>query len=249
MSRKTTAPPKGLRVTTRRVIAQVFDALDYTALGSIYCDYGGRAFWHDRKEPCQQTGIKLATLLKARLPRAGRSLYVGPGVAELPVLIMETLELDRSVEAYTLRTPEAKTLNQACRDVPLTIQAGNAQRARGTFDHLWMVSVLNDPECYPETSALSYGRANPVTFNAPAFGRERAKIRRLTDRCLGKLGGSGLVTTSIEEVPWVTEWCLKHRIPFHLEKKLHPTAIVGDPICFIHIGQTPGTRKKKAPGR
>ena len=235
MSKKTTTRQKALRPTTRRITAQVFHALDYATLGSIYCDYGGLAFWQDRKGPCQQTGLNLATVLKARLPRAGRSLYVGAGVAELPPLIMETTELDRAVAAYTLRTLEAETLNAACREIPFRIQAGNARRARGTFDHVWMVSVLNDPDCYPETSALSYGRANPVTFNALAFSRERAKILRLTDGCLQKLASPGLVTTSVEEIPWVTDWCRKRRVFFHVEKHDHATALVGDPICFIHV--------------
>ena len=235
MSNKTATLRKALRPVTRRVIAQVFHALDYAALGSLYCDYGGLAFWQDRKGPCQRTGLNLAALLKARLPRAGRSLYVGAGVAELPPLIMETTERDRTVTAYTLRTREAETLNAACGEVPFRIQAGSARRARGTFDHLWMVSVLNDPDCYPETSALSYGRANPVTFNALAFSRERAKILRLTDECLQKLESPGLVTTSVEEIPWVTDWCRKQRASFHVEQHHHATALVGDPVCFIHV--------------
>ncbi|MGH8701529.1 MAG: hypothetical protein ACREVR_10215, partial [Burkholderiales bacterium] len=65
--------------------------MNYSSLGRIYCDEGGDAFWEDRRGPCQKLGIKLAEVLRGRLRPNGRSLYVGAGVAELPVLLMETI--------------------------------------------------------------------------------------------------------------------------------------------------------------
>ena len=64
------------------------------------------------------------------------------------------------VEPYNLRRAEVATLNRACHPIPLTFHAINAARAKGRFDHLWMVSVLNDPERFPHLSPLSYGRGN-----------------------------------------------------------------------------------------
>ena len=69
-----------------------------------------------------------------------------------------------------------------------------------------MASVLNDPECFPETSALAYGRADPVRFDPAAFQRERTHIRDLLDACLPKLSHPGLLSTTVEEVTWMTEW-------------------------------------------
>lgn len=241
-SQATLKVPTPLKPSTRNLITQIFAQLDYSALGKIYCDEGGDAFWQDRKGPCQTLGKNIATQLEKRCPKEGRSLYIGAGVAELPMLITESIELNRSIAAHNLRKDEVEILNKACADLPVTFQANNARRARDRFDHIWIVSVLNDPECYPETSALSYGRATPLNFDVDTFKKERRMLIQLLNSCLGKLTYPGLVTTSVEEVPWITTWCLKHNLPFHIEGKTYPTAIVGDPLCFIHIGEK--TRQK-----
>lgn len=220
---------------TKHAIKDVFSKLDYAGLGDIYCEEGGVVFWKAHKNKCQTMGIRIAEALKRRLSRKGRSLYVGAGVAELPMLVLETLDLNRTIEAYNLREPEVRILNQACRGLPFTIQASRAQTARGTFDHLWMASVLNDPECFPETSALAYGRADPVRFDPVVFQRERTQIQDLLDACLPKLSRPGLLSTTVEEVTWITDWLTRNRTPFHVEAQLYPTAIVGDPLCFIRI--------------
>jgi hypothetical protein len=224
---------------TRRLIARVFQCLDYRRLGKIYCDEGGDAFWRARRGPCQRVGIALAEVLLSRLASGGRSLYVGAGVAELPMLIMEQLELGREVTAFNLRRAEAEILNRACRacGIPVVIRAQDAASASGHFDHLWIVSVLNDPERFPELAALSYGVANPATFDPRAFVRERRRVHVLADTCLKKLRLPALVTTSVEEIPWITNWCTRRKIPCAVEEKDYPTAIVEDPICFIRIGR------------
>ncbi|MDT7041685.1 hypothetical protein [Candidatus Nitronereus thalassa] len=228
-----------MKPSTKNSIAQTFLHLDYEALGKIYCDEGGEAFWQHRQGPCQRLGKKIASHLNQSLAPKGRSLYIGAGVAELPMLIVETADLDRSVFPYSLRKKEVAILNKACTALPFQFLADNALHAQGKFDHLWLVSVLNDPECYPQTSALSYGRATPFDFDPDAYKKEQYILLRLIHSCLRKLSIPGLVTTSVEEVPWITTWCLEHNIPFHLESKTFPTAIVGDPLCFIHLDETP----------
>ncbi len=84
-------------------------------------------------------------------------------VAEIPLLAMETLELGREVAACSLREQEVALLNQACQavaDIRFQFTGNDARTAAGTFDHLWIVSVLNDPERFPEFSALS--SAGPI---------------------------------------------------------------------------------------
>ncbi len=228
--------PIRLQPKTQRVIAEVFDRLDYRKLGPIYCDVGGQAFWRDRREPCRKLGIKLAEVLRTRLAAAGRTLYVGAGVAEIPVLAMETLELARTVVPCNLRRGEVDVLNKACDSVPLRFLKREASSVPGRFDHLWIVSVLNDPERFPELSALSYGRADPTKFNPRRFEAERKKVQRLASACLSKLTRPGLVTTSVEEIPWITDWCARRGVHCVVEKEDYPTAMVGDPICFIRIG-------------
>ena len=226
-----------LQPTTLHAIARIFDSLDYAALGPIYCHEGGDAFWEERRGPCQVLGIKLAGVLRDRLPPNGRSLYVGAGVTELPMLAMETLDLHRTVEAYNLRADEVSLLNHACAGLPFEFRAKDAREAAGTFDHVWIVSVLNDPECFPELGALSSARANPVTFNPDAFAVERRAVFALAAGCLEKITRPGLVTTSVEEIPWVTDWCERQGIPCVVEDEDYPTAIVEDPVCFIRIGE------------
>ena len=226
-----------LAPATRRLVTEVYGRLDYGALGSIYCYEGGDEFWRAKRGLCHRLGNRVAVLLRKKLPRRGRSLYVGAGVAELPALIMETMERDRAVEPYNLRRTEVVTLNRACRSVPVTFRAVDAGRAKGLFDHLWMVSVLNDPERFPHLSPLSYGRSNPLTLDPVKFNRERRIVRALVACCMGKLAKPGLVTTTTEEVLWIAEWCHRHRVPYLVGTRYYPTALVGDPICFIQIGK------------
>jgi hypothetical protein len=228
--------------STRAAIATLFKRLDYPVLGRIYCDEGGDAFWKAKKGPCQTLGIKLAEVLRRRLKRGGRSLYVGAGVAELPVLAMETMELGRTVVACNLRADEVGVLNRACDDVPFRFACQDAGDVDGAFDHVWIVSVLNDPERFPELSALSYGRANPVLFDVAAFTKERDAVVALTAHCLRKLKRPGLVTTSTEEINWVTDWCLQRNISCVVEPKSYPSATVEDPVCVIRVGESKKTR-------
>ena len=225
-----------LRHSTLDAITQLFEKLDYSALGAIYCDEGGEAFWEERRGSAKELGIQLAEVLLGRLAPTGRSLYVGAGVAELPALIMETLELDREVRAFNLRAPEVTLLNHACRGLPFSFHAADARTAQGDVDHLCIVSVLNDPECFPELAALSSGRANPVTFDPDVFAMERRAVAALAASCLEKLHRPGLVTTSVEEIPWITDWCERQGFMCIVEDEDYPTAIVGDPVCLIRVG-------------
>lgn len=225
--------------STIRLIAKVFARLDYATLGGIYCYEGGDAFWRARRTPCQMKGLRLAQGLIARLKSGGRSLYVGAGVAELPPLLVEVFELRRSVWPFNLRRLEVGALNRVCRRTPVKFRARDAVKATGMFDHLWIVSVLNDPERFPHLAPLSYGRADPVTFNPALFRKERRTVQSIVNRCMPKLSLPGLVTTSTEEVIWIADWCHRHRIPYRVERKQYATALVGDPICFVRVGEKP----------
>ena len=105
--------------------------------------------------------------------------------------------------------------------------------------------MLNDPERFPDLSPLSYGNANPVTFNPARFERQRHTVRSIVNRCLAKLSLPALVTTSIEEVVWIADWCHRHRVPYHVERNYYPTALVGDPVCFMRLSQSLGNAERK----
>jgi len=231
------ASRKSIRNSTRRVIANVFDHLDYKRLEAVYCYEGGDEFWRTKRAPCRRLGTKVAEALLRRLPRDGRSLYVGAGVAELPALLTEAIGRQRTVESYNLRRLEVAVLNHACRGLPVRFRALDASRAQGRFSHIWIVSVLNDPERFPHLSTLSYGRADPVTFQHVPFQKERRIVQAIVNRCMSKLDVPGLVTTSAEEVVWIADWCHRHQVPYRVERRQYPTALVGDPICFIKVGK------------
>jgi hypothetical protein len=218
-------------------IAGLFRRLDYRALGKVYCHEGGDQFWRAKREPCRLLGTGLAEALLARLQPGGRSLYVGAGVGELPPLLVEQLDLQRQVFPYNLRRKEVSSLNGTCRRILLQFHAKDAAKAVGTFDHLWIVSVLNDPERFPHLAPLSYGEADPVTFNPQRFLKERRIVQTIVNRCMPKLSLPGLVTTSTEEVVWIADWCHRKKIPYIVEREQYPTALVGDPVCFIKIGK------------
>jgi hypothetical protein len=230
--------------STRQTIASVFTHLNYKRLESVYCYEGGDEFWEAKREPCRRLGTKVAEILIQKLPPGGRSLYVGAGVTELPALIAEAIELQRRVAPYNLRRSEVVVLNRACRSLPVRFKAQDASSAAGRFDHLWIVSVLNDPERFPDLAPLSYGRADPVTFDPVQFQKERRIVQAIVDRCMPKLRVPGLVTTSSEEVIWIADWCHRHKIPYRVERKQYPTALVGDPICFVQIGEKKFTSRK-----
>ena len=231
-SRTTLAP------ATRRLLTETYGRLDYGTLGPVYCYEGGDEFWRAKRGLCNRLGSRVAVVLRRKLGQGGRSLYIGAGVAELPALMMETVELGRTVEPYNLRRAEVAALNRACHSIPpLTFHAADAANAKGRFNHLWMASVLNDPERFPHLSPLSYGRGDPLTLDPLKFGKERRIVRALVARCMGKLARPGLVTTTTEEVLWIAEWCHRLRVPYRVGKRYYPTALVGDPICFIQIGK------------
>src|SRR5574340_404825 len=221
---------------TRRAIREIFARLDYGRLGPIYCDEGGDEFWAAKRGLCRRLGITLANALAPRLTPGGTSLYVGAGVAEIPPIAMECLDLGRRVVACNLRRQEVLVLNRACAGLPIRFLLRDAGSVQGRFDHLWLVSVLNDPERFPELSALSYGRANPVTFDARKFLPQQRVVAKLVDRCLGRLTVPGLVTTTVEEAVWIAEWCHRKGISYRIDRRTFASPTVGDPICLVWIG-------------
>jgi len=232
--------PRRISPVVRRAIANVFHRLEYRTLGRVYCYEGGEEFWKAKRNLCRRLGIRVGEALLRRLKPGGRSLYVGAGVAELPALLVESFDLQRDVYPCNLRRSEVISLNRTCRELPVRFSDKDAGEAKGRFDHLWIVSVLNDPERFPHVAPLSYGRADPVTFNPTLFQKERKMVQSIVDRCMPKLSLPGLVTTSTEEVIWIADWCHRKKIPYLVERRHYPAALVGDPVCFIKIGVRSG---------
>ena len=225
---------------TRTTLEALFTALDYDRLGPIYCDEGGAAFWEAHREPALRLGIEWARALASRLTH-GTSLYVGAGVAELPALVVEVVDLERTVRVCTLNGEECDVLNEALRESGLrdriAFECRDAAEIAATisFDHLSLVSVLNDPKLFPIVSGLSYGRLAPVSLDVPQFEAERERLRGLAGALLEALRRPGLVTTTFEEVSWLLDAASTLGLTIEAEDDAIETAIVGDPIGFLRV--------------
>ena len=147
--------------------------------------------------------------------------------------------------ATNLREVECNVLNDAFG------QAGVGDRLRiesvdattkvedGNYDHIGMVSVLTDPETFPQLSGVSYGRLHPVFVDVEAFAAERERARGLAASCLSGLSVPGLITTTFEEVAWVMEWAEKRGdLEVQADERSVDSEIVGDPIGFLAVGPT-----------
>ncbi|MCA8957987.1 MAG: hypothetical protein KDC87_18070 [Planctomycetes bacterium] len=227
----------------RDAVARVFAALDYPALGAIYCDEGGEEFWEAHRGPAEQLGLQWAGALSSRLPPGGRSLYVGAGVAELPAMVVEACDLGREVVATNLDASECAVLDAALAASGLPtalrvhpVDAGEtAAGAPCAFDHLSLVSVLTDPVHYPVVSAVAYGRMPPVQLDLDAFRDERAILVLLVERLLGALRAPAVVTTTFEEVSWLLSGADSVGLAIEADDELVPTALVGDELGFLRV--------------
>lgn len=225
-----------------RLFDSLFEALDWSRLGAIYCDEGGEAFWAARRKSVLKLGRAWGRALVARLPAGGTSLYVGAGVAELPAMLIETRELGRRVVASNLRAEECAVLDAGLRAVEvlpeeLSILPVDARTllGRGPFDHLAVVSALTDPETWPVVSAVTYGRMPPVVLDLTAFAAEREAILALTSSLCAALALPAWITTTGDETPWFVHVARARGLELQPDDEMIETAVVGDPIGFLRV--------------
>ena len=227
--------------STRERIEVLMDALDYRALGEIYCDEGGTDFWIAKRREVVNLGFLWAQSLARRLVTSGRSLYAGAGVAELPAMLTEVLDLNRGVVAANLRERECLSLNRSLEAAGLgaELQYRNVDAGKtgdeGPFDHLCAVSLLDDPETFPQVSRTTYGELHPVHLDLEGFAAERERVRSLVDRLWKPLRKPFTITTTSEEVPWFLERAEREGSAVVADDEVIQTAIVGDPLGFLVV--------------
>ncbi len=231
-------PSKSTRVAIRRLL----DGLPTAEIGAIYCDEGGDAFWRARRPAVERVGVRWSQEWARRVPRGGHSVYVGAGVAELPVLLTEVLDLDRRCSAFNLRPAECALLDDALRSAGLgdrlRIQPACPVRTGALepgFDGLAMVSVLTDPETYPELSDVTYGRAMALELDVSAFAAQRDAARALVAGLLGSAALPAVVATTVDEVPWIMEAAAGLGLAVDADDTVLETPLVGDPAGFLAL--------------
>ena len=219
-------------------LVEVEGALDWPLLGRVYCHEGGDDFFDDeQREALREAGLHFASDVGERLgarPK-GRSLYLGAGVAELAPILLDALLLRREVAVVALPGPEPRELNRALAAaeealgfaLPRWSTKPLASLRRDGFDHLWMVSVLNDPEAFPALSKRLYDRGSPP---ARALARDRGAARNLLDEAFRRLEPPSDFATSEEELPLLVEAARSRRLRVEVEPAGRLSGIVGDVV-------------------
>ncbi len=234
-------------------------ALDWEALGQLYCEEGGEHFF----PPEQRAALRDAALLfagdlgDAFGAAGGRSLYVGAGVAELALILCERIVFGREVVPVNLPGPEPEQLNRAlaaaeaaARVALPRFHTGALERLTGRFDLLWLASVLNDPVAFPALSADLYGR-EPDRAQPAALERDRTAALKLLASCLDRLpAGAGdsspgraplaRIVTSDEELTLVAPACAARGLSLEVPERGRLSGVVGDVLrlCSVRAGRS-----------
>ena len=227
--------------STLHRIELLMSSLDYEELAAIYCEGGGREFWSAKRQEVVDLGRLWVQALTRRLQGPGRSLYAGAGVAELPAILTEHLDMGREIVIASLRERECLSLNRSLEALGLGDELQYLNRDAGSladfgpFDHLCAVSLFDDPESFPTVSALTYGDLHPVHLDPEAFAAEGQRVRSLVDSLWGGLRKPFLITTTAEEVPWFLERADREGASVETDDEMIQTAIVGDPVGFLVV--------------
>lgn len=222
-----------------KVTKKVFEAADWAKLGEIYFHEDGEQQWRDRRKLVVELGGQLARRLSRHVKPNGMSLWVGAGVAELPVMLAEVLLFGRTVVAANLLEEECDVLNaalaEAAPQATLHYEAGDAREVAGdqAFDHLGCISVFTDPETWPALSGVAYGRLHPVQVDLEQFAAEREKARELASALFDLLDRNSCITTTAEEVAWFLDLAVTQERDIEPTDDLIETAVVGDPVGFL----------------
>jgi hypothetical protein len=226
-------------------LVEVEANLDWSALGRAYCSEGGDDFFGDGdRDAIRDTGLQLADdlatalgALPARGPR--RSLYVGAALAELAPMLCESIVLGREVLAFSMDGDETRQLNAALARaservgcaLPRIETVALESRTLSACDHLWIVSVLNDPEAFPALHDALYRRRGTELATARGdLATEERRARSLLAAVLAPLCAPAVLTTTDEELDLVTEACRKRGFSLAVPEFARLSAIVGDPV-------------------
>lgn len=230
------------------VLAEFQEELDWERLGRAYCEGDGTTFFDDElRERWLDTGLQIAeTLSEALAGSRGRSVYVGAALAEVPVMLVESLVLGRSVTWVNLPGDEMDELTRVLRlvsaklDVPLPLPSFEPLESlpTGAFDHVWMVSVLTDPDHFPALHDELYERhGTDLATNAGLLGNELGVAARLIRSMWKRFGDSALLCTTREELVAIRNTApLGDQVrAFRQVFSYDATALVGDQLICLRI--------------
>lgn len=223
--------------------------LDWERLGRTYCEGDGTTFFDDESvERVLETGLALTDELANALPSngAGRSLYFGAAVAELPLVLAESLALGRQVLWLNLPGEEVEELTRALHavgarlelDLPLPSVASLETIAPASCDHLWMTSVLTDPDAFPALHDELYERAGgELATGRGDLASERARADALVRALLSKAAPPALLTTTDEELEIVRPLLAEAQLSIRVPRSDVLSSIVGDVVRVTRLAR------------
>ncbi len=188
------------------VLAELDATIDWELLAPVYCEGDASGFFdEERRAAITDAGLKLASEIGEQLKPGGKSLYVGAAVAELVPMMFEAIVLGRKVAWITIEGPEATELARAIKSIDSHLPTPRTGDWRGSDlrprDHVWMTSVLTDPEAFPALHDKLYDRQG--TKEAVRGGRpkrEREVAGELVRNTLSAAAKDTLLTTTNEEL-------------------------------------------------
>ncbi|MBL8695330.1 MAG: hypothetical protein JNJ88_14645 [Planctomycetes bacterium] len=215
--------------------------LDWDALSHEYFEDRRGRFTAAERRRVLETGIAAVAAMErireaAQIEGArGTTLVVGVGIAEVPLLVAQARS-GRRVVAWTRRAREARILAEFCAQgtpaAQLQIVAADAGRAPipSGIDHLWIVSVLNDPTEFPALHDFYYQRAQPRTFSGSQFDADRRRARALMGRLVARLAPRAMVTLSDDAWPWLEEAAEATKRTIEATERLWRAPLTRDPV-------------------
>jgi hypothetical protein len=226
-------------------IAALDAELDWPLLGRAYCEGDARDYFDAaQRENLLETGLLFADDLARALRPGGRSLYLGAAVAELVPLLTERLVLERDVHWLNLPGVELSELVRAADVVGarLGLQLPSPSAlpiehvAEASCDHLWMVSVLTDPDAFPALHDELYERAEtPLATGRGAAADERLRATALVDAWLARAAPSCLVSTTDEELVLLRPRIARLGWRIEVPREGRYTALVGDVVRHCRL--------------
>lgn len=214
--------------------------IDWPLLERLYCWDAGEAFFAPQQRAANlDAAVAIAAALGERLAELpddgpGRSLYVGAAVAELAPMLCEVLVLGRAVRAVNLPGPEADELNRALAAAEVALRVEFEPEA-GPVDHLWVVSVLTDPEAFPALHDALYERTGRGATGRGDLASERAQAAALARDWAAALVPNALLSTTDEELPLLEEALAERGLAIRVPEVARLSPIVGDRVRHCRV--------------
>jgi len=222
-------------------VSALDDELDWELLGRSYCEGDGSEFFDVAlRERIRDTGMRFAEDIGRALDDApGRSLYLGAEIAELPLILAEHLLLGRRVAWLNIECAQTSELARAIRavgarlgaDLPAPRVSGPREIEPESCDHLWMVSVLTDPDCFPALHDALYERAGgPLATGRGSLADDRRRADELVEALLDRAAPRCVLSTSDEERSVLEPLVARRGWALEFARGGRLSAIVGDRV-------------------